>query len=256
MKSITCKWLFAVCFCWLSFSSWAATATQWQTLSPGLEYTRIDGFANFPNGYVHAFRIDPNHYDLQIAAIPSDMLSDSGFEQLMTAQHAVIATNGGFFTPNLTPLGLRINQGQLQNPLKSISWWAIFYMRGEKAQLVRSTEFRSNAGVDFAVQAGPRLVVSGKVVSNLKPDIDERTALGISRRGKVILLATQDLMLSMPELAALMQRGEKDGGLDCKDAMNLDGGSSTQMYARIANFTLEVPSSSRVADAVLVVPSR
>ena len=63
-------------------------------------------------------------------------------------------------------------------------------------------------------------------------------------------------MLSLQELATMMQRPTEEGGLGCVDALNLDGGHSTQLYANLPGFSLQVMSATRVADAVLVVPNK
>ncbi len=254
MKFNACKWLCTILLSLVFGSGWAVVPTSWQTVAPGLEYARLGDFPNFPNGYVHAFRIDLKHYSLRVVATPNDQSSDAGFAQLLGAYNAVLGTNGGFFTARLTPLGLRIDQGRTLNAPTSVSWGAVFYVRNKQGNVVKVSGFHPDKAIDFAVQAGPRLITDGKSVDNLKPDIDNRTALGVTRDGKVILLATDNLLLSLPDLSVLMQRPQQAGGLDCTQAMNLDGGSSTQLYTRIANFSLQLPSSSRVADAVVVVP--
>jgi exopolysaccharide biosynthesis protein len=70
----------------------------------------------------------------------------------------------------------------------------------------------------------------------------------------VILLATENLLLSTTDLATIMRNKTADGGLECVDAINFDGGHSTQLYTRLQNFNLQVPSFTAVADAVLVSP--
>lgn len=167
----------------------------------------------------------------------------------------MLATNAGFFTPELKPLGLRITDSQLLNPFKSITWWGVFYIQNKKAYLVTSNNYKPNPNISFAIQAGPRLVSKGQVITELKPDIDYHTAIGITTSGKIILLAVENALLSTTDLAELMQRSEKEGGLDCVEAMNLDGGHSTQMYTKLPDFSLAVSSYTQVADAVLVVPS-
>jgi uncharacterized protein YigE (DUF2233 family) len=82
----------------------------------------------------------------------------------------------------------------------------------------------------MAIQAGPRLVVNGKV-PKLKSEISQKTAIGINRKGEVILLTTL-YPFSVNELAKLMAKPESKGGLGCRYALNLDGGSSSQLYAR------------------------
>jgi uncharacterized protein YigE (DUF2233 family) len=226
-------------------------AATWRTLTPGLEYTQLSGFHNFPAGYVHAFRIDLNHYQLKIGSPPRNIApSEQSFQQLMHIEQAVVASNAGFFTPELKPLGLRISAQQTLNPLRAVKWWPIFFIQHKKAHVVRQQDYQPDPAITFAIQAGPALLTKGKVLSEENPKIAARTALGITTAGKAILLATQNVLLSVADLTHLMR-----DQLDCVEAINLDGGSSTQLYAALTDFSLQVPSYAYVADAVLVVPA-
>lgn len=257
MKVILWKCLFTALISFIFASTALANhATVWRTITPGLEYTRIDGFANFPQGYVHAFRINLDQYHLTSSLVPTDNTPETNFYRLMKAESAVIATNGGFFTPELKPLGLRISDAQLFNPLKSISWWRVFFIRDKKAYLVTQENYQPDSRITFAIQAGPRLVTDGDVVSKLKIDIDAHTAIGITKDGQIILLATENILLGTTDIAELMQRSEKEGGLNCREALNLDGGHSTQMYTKLPELSLTVSSHAQVADAILVVPNK
>lgn len=228
---------------------------MWRSLAPGLAYTQITGFDYFPAGQVHAFRIDLEHYSLKSAQIPEDgSLSPYRFLRTMAAEHAVIASNGGFFTPALKSLGLRVTANQVSNPLRATAWWHVFFIQDQKAHLVKKEAYHPTLPVAFAIQAGPILVQDHIVRPKPSEKIEERTAIGITGKGEVILLATENLMLSVQALATLMQRPAQEGGLDCADALNLDGGHSTQLYASLPGFSLQVMSATRVADAVLVVP--
>jgi hypothetical protein len=51
-----------------------------------------------------------------------------------------------------------------------------------------------------------------------------------------------------------MRKPEIEGGLECTDALNLDGGSSTQLYANVRLFKINVPGINAITDAILVVP--
>jgi uncharacterized protein YigE (DUF2233 family) len=230
-----------------------AAPTAWKTVAPGLEYAQIGNFTGFPNGYIHAFRIDLNYYQLSIGFTQQGNEANLSLPQLMHQQNAILATNGGFFAPGYKPLGLRISQGQGLSPLKLISWWGVFEVSTQgHAQIVSQKNYRPDNNRGFAIQAGPRLLENG-AIPRLKLDIDYRTALGITKTGRVILLATDNLMLSTMDLATTMQRPEAAGGLGCVDAINLDGGHSTQMYTQLVDFSVQVPSYTPVADAVLVL---
>jgi len=256
MKPAHWKYFFILCICCIFSPAWADDATAWRRLAPGLEYTKLTGFPNFPAGYVHAFRVDLKHYHLKSALVPNDdgSLSEQSFQRLMVAEHAVVATNGGFFTSALKPLGLRVTADQILSPLRRVSWWGVFFIHQKTAHLVRQQTYKFNPPVEFAIEAGPLLVAGGKVLPIQNQKIDSRTAIGVTSTGKIILVATEDVLLSVADLATLMQRSDQQGGLDCVDAINLDGGHSTQLYATLPDFSLRVASSSQVADAVLVVP--
>lgn len=223
--------------------------TTWQSIAAGLEYAQLSDFPSFPNGYIHAFKINLAYYNLKIRFPQSEIT----LPELMQQEKAVLAINGGFFTSEFTPLGLRISQGQLLSPLRPITWWGVFYIIGKRAAIVSQKNYQPNKIVDFAIQAGPRLL-DNQHIPKLKPDIDYRTALGVTRTGQIILLATENLMLSTGDLAAIMQRPATAGGLDCVEALNLDGGHSTQLYTHLQNLSLQVKSYTPVADSILVVP--
>jgi exopolysaccharide biosynthesis protein len=120
--------------------------------------------------------------------------------------------------------------------------------------IVNQRNFKKNKEIEFAIQSGPRLVVNGKIPLSLKPGMDSRTALGITKNNDIILVATENLRLTTTQLASVMLAFQIDGGLGCVDALNLDGGSSTQLYASFKNFYLDIAGYSAVTDAIIVVP--
>lgn len=249
------KQYFAILTCWLISVLAIADqpATSWHSIMPGLEYTQLQGFANYPNGTVHAFRINLKDFNFRLAFTQQyDQSLD--LQDIMQQQHAIIATNGGFFTPEMKSLGLRIDNGQELVSIRPVNWWGIFYTQANKAYIVTRQQFTPKMGADFAIQAGPLLIINGNIPNKLKPMLASRTALGINSKGQVILLATENLILSTQDLAQVMAAPESAGGLNCMDAINLDGGGSTQMYTQLKNLNVQVPGTSLVADAILIVP--
>lgn len=235
----------------LSPSFCCAFATEWTNLKPGLDYVAIQPISDLKSSFVHAFRIDLSYYHLMLAFPSKDKMA--GNVELWTKEYeALLGINGGFFDPQFHPLGLRVNQKAIKNPLKAISWWGVFHIQNNRAQITSQREYFFQKSTDFAIQSGPRLIVNGKIPT-LKPGSANRTALGITNSGKVIILATENLPITTYELAALMQKPETQEGLDCKDAINLDGGTSTQLYAKINQFKLDIPGLKNIADAVLLV---
>lgn len=239
----------------LMMSGVSATPTLWQTLADGLQYTVLQPSLH---GRIYAFRIDPAKYDLSLAFArdtqdnPSSV-SGASVEQLAKQSHALIAVNGGFFTPNYQSLGLRIQAGIMRSPIKPVSWWGVFYIRNHIPTIVSQRKFKETAGIYFAVQSGPRLVVNGAIPA-LKNTVDDRSALCITKQQQIIIIVTQGSSLSMHDFANLLSMPEHFGGLSCYNALNLDGGHSTQLYANVGSMKLSIPNLSPVADAVIVVP--
>lgn len=243
----------AISLWFISFQS-LALPLNWLPLAPGLDYAYINTLSAFYGSGVYAFRFNLQNFQMKMAFTQNDSTSSSlAIPDLMARHNAIIGVNGGFFSPDLKPLGLRINEGKVKNPLKQTTWWGVFYTRNGAAHIVSQKEFRSDKSIDFAVQSGPRLVINGSIPS-LKQSISYRTALGITPKGDVILVVTKTLPMSIQELAETMQKPTEEGGLDCINAINLDGGSSTQLYVRIKDFILNLPGFNSVTDAVLVVP--
>ncbi len=232
-----------------------AQATKWRTLAKGLEYTKIYPMSVPLYGVVHAFRINLRYYNLDLALASDQNKKIALVESLVNANHAIIGINGGFFNPKLKPLGLRIKNGTIRNPIKSISWWGVFYISKNRPHIVSQRAYRPSRHIHFAIQSGPRLIINGRIPS-LKAGLDVRSALGITGEGRVVLVATQNLPITTTQLAKLMRKPISKGGLGCIDALNLDGGSSTQLYAKINDFMLYVPGFTPVADAVLVIPKK
>lgn len=227
----------------------ALPALAWRELAPGLDYQDLGTSYLTPWSHIHAFRIN-----LQFNQVASVMAKDlavphASVEEYAKHSKSLITINGGFFDQDFHPLGLRINNKQQKSPIKQISWWGVFYIKNNKPYISNVRQFRRDKQIEFAVQSGPRLIINGKIPP-LKPGRAERSALGISKDGRVIIVITDNNPLSTTELAQLM----KGSQLGCLNALNLDGGSSSQLHAKIDSFQLDVHGFSNVSDAIIVRP--
>jgi uncharacterized protein YigE (DUF2233 family) len=227
----------------------AMAANHWRTLAPGVQYKDIVATHFTPWSHIHAFRIDLHQNRLSLTTakdLHHDFASADDFAQF---SHALLAINGGFFDKNYAPLGLRIRDNHTLSSLKPISWWGVFYTQHGRASLSNAKQFHTAPSIDFAIQSGPRLLVNGSIPS-LRPGTAERSALGITQDGQVIILVTEHAAMTTTELAKLM----KAPPLNCLNALNLDGGSSSQLYAQMNAFHLNVHGFSNVSDSVIVTP--
>jgi uncharacterized protein YigE (DUF2233 family) len=228
-----------------------AADSAWQTLRPGLSYRQLTPPNAFPWSKIHVFRIAPNSHQLQIAVVPAG--ASSNVRSLAQKHQALIAMNGGFFNPNFKPIGLRISEGKQLSSLKKTSWFGVFYLREGKPYVVSVRDYVPDPAINFAIESGPRLVIKGEI-PHLKAGFADRTALGIDRHGAIILLVSEHALIGTQQLAELMAASPQEGGLDCLDALNLDGGGSSQLYANIGGFERHVSGLTDIADALLVLP--
>ncbi len=173
---------------------------------------------------VHAFRVDPKRFRFRVVRA-SDGKRDT-VHAIARKADLVLAVNASFFDPKGRPLGLLVDRGRELQRLRKVDWGVFYTTSGGGAGIVHRRDFEAPEGIDAAVQSGPRLVVGGKPL-DLKPQIARRTAVCVDTSGRVLLLVSESGML-LEDLAALLARPTGEGGLGCRDALNLDGGASTQ----------------------------
>lgn len=229
------------------FTQTAFAGTEWRELSPGLEYQDLSASLLTPWSHIHAFRISLQDNQLSLISASDMDRPHASVDDFSRFSKALLAINGGFFDNQYKPLGLRVNNHKQKSAIKQISWWGVFYTRNKKAYITPANQFNFNRSINFAIQSGPRLLVNNRIPP-LKAGRAERSALGITHDGRIIILVTDNMPLSTTELAQLM----KAKPLDCENALNLDGGSSSQLKAKINAFQIDVHGFSNVSDAVLV----
>jgi len=196
---------------------------------------------------VHVFHVDPARVELRLITPPEGRRSAT-VRQMAQASGALLACNASFFLEDYTPLGLLISAGRPIQARRRVDW-GVFFVRGGRADVVHVRDWHDPPGTEFAVQAGPRLVVDGKSLQ-LKPQRARRTMLAVDRQGFVIL-AVSTAPLWLEEAADLLV------ALGARVGLNLDGGPSAQLICEPAACPpdgLRVDSFSPVANGIGVFP--
>ena len=206
----------------------------WTPVAPGVSHRPLDGG--------HAYRLDLRLVELRVAEARSHGRTGMTAAELAAGTGATLAVNGGFFAPDYRPLGLLVSRGRTLNRLRRADW-GVLWVRNGRSHVLHSRAYRHRPHTEFAIQAGPRLVVRGKPL-HFKAQSARRTALGVLPGGRELVLVVLDRRVSTLALAELLS-----GPLGCRWALNLDGGSSTQLWSK-AHRVQGLP----VANAVLVVP--
>lgn len=225
-----------------------ASEGEWSEIAPGVELRRFSWEDSGHKSPVVALRVAPSRLQVAVGARGQALEAPAWRAQA----GALAAVNGGFFDAEGRSLGVRLSAGKLVSGPHG-SRWSVFRVKktaqqGE-AKIISASEFRDalSRGVRYeaAVQCGPLLVSEGRLGS-FKDQWDRRTGLGIDKAGRVIVAACDDV-LSLRGWALCFARG-----LGCPDALNLDGGSSTQMSLLAGTERVEWAGGRSVPDAVVI----
>jgi|LSQX01.3.fsa_nt_gb uncharacterized protein YigE (DUF2233 family) len=235
----------------LVLSARALRPAGWRAVGEGLAYRVVHITASDAGGRatLHVLRVDPRRYRIRLVTAGEGATATA---QEMAERHgAVAAINGGFFDERFRPLGLRVTRGRELRPLRQADW-GVFLIRAGKAAIVHTRDYRPH-GVEEALQCGPRLVVNGRV-TRLKRQSARRACLGIDRQGRVLMVVTEGADLDATRLARVLRAPEAEGGLACRDALNLDGGPSAQLHVAARGLHLRLPGTWGVPDGLAVFP--
>lgn len=155
-----------------------------------------------------------------------DLHMSRALDQVMTARHAELVVNGGFFDERGEPVGLVVSEGIRLSPLKPNLSGGVMAVESERATLY-ATEDYVDRSPRFAVQCRPRLVVGSK--NNVKSDEGPRaarTALCLRDGGATLEFVVAEEGPEEPG-PTLYELGAELAAGGCEEALNLDGGPST-----------------------------
>jgi hypothetical protein len=145
----------------------------------------------------------------------------------LASSGASLVVNGGFFDRAQRADGLVVSEGVMIAPGSDALGGGVLAVAGGRGALFPTKGFAPQPGLDFAIQARPRLVVNG--AANVKSDdghAAERTALCLRDEGQTLelVVARGEVGGKGPVLSLLADMLVSRG---CQEALNLDGGPST-----------------------------
>jgi hypothetical protein len=209
----------------------------WREVAPGVERLHLE------EGDTELLRFD-------LARYRADVLVPGPRRPLTAAaaragHHAALAVNGGFFDGEGRSLGLRVAAGKTVVPRRAKVDWGVLLVREGQASIVHSRDYVADAGVEAAIQVGPRILVDGHAT----PQNARRTAVALDKGGRSLTVVVTRASIAAAALAAALER------LGFESALMLDGGPSTQISAAVGSLSLEIPGLYAVPD-VLVIRTR
>lgn len=149
----------------------------------------------------------------------------------------VVATNAGIYTPELAPGGLLVEGGVELRALNLADGEGNFHLKPNgvfavkqdgSAVVIDSTTY-DPAGVEFATQSGPALVLGGVIHPQFKQgstNLAFRSGVGVSPDGSTVYLALSTSLTNLYDFATLFT-----DVYGCVDALYLDGNVSALWVA-------------------------
>src|SRR5262245_15967498 len=153
------------------------------------------------------------------------------------AGRLLFATNAGMFDPALKPVGLYVERGRELVHVNTTSGAGnfhmkpngVFYVSRDMAAVVETRAFlKQHPQADLATQSGPMLVINGRLhprFDRSSTSLKARNGVGVRADGKVVFAISQG-EVSFDAFARLFR-----DGLNCPNALFLDGGSAASLYA-------------------------
>lgn len=160
---------------------------------------------------------------------------------------AAVILNASYYDEKGRPMGYFRSGGKVFNSVilhrgrkTFLHYGALFTVGGKDGRPgIVSREKFGDTGVKEAFQAGPLLVADGEPVQGLSRyreylRASRRTVVGLDAGERLVVLVseTETRGISWCELQEFLVLPESKGGLGVRDAMNLDGGSSSQLWVR------------------------
>lgn len=232
-------------------------APAWRPAADGLDVAELD-LRRRPSPQTIAVvlvRVDPGAWRFRVYG--AEDWAERSVAELATEAGLAVAVNAAYFSEE-GPLGLVVSDGRRRRrPVAHRA--AHFLVDGPDAppRIVNQKRARVD-GVLEGFQGFPAIMTDGRTFGYMRDGgrgfdvlaVDRRTAACVTRDGRVILLVTDSLTngLTFDELATVL------GGLDCDDAMGLDGGSSTGLWADLPGWRREVPNLKPVQVVLGLTP--
>ena len=190
----------------------------------------------------HVLRVDLKHARLRVLHANDHGGGHRTAAEFARSSGATAVVNASFFDVDGSPMGLLVVDGIVRQTLRPVDWGVFAVDADGGARIVHTDDWTGEKGVSQAVQSGPRLVIDGEIVG-LKNQTAARTAVCVRNDGKVDLVVVERAV----SLAGLARFLADEG---CRDAMNLDGGPSTQLHLDRAGVRVEVPGGTPVPIAL------
>ena len=166
----------------------------------------------------------------------------------------VAGVNGSYFQEDFRPVGLMVADGREIHPLEKAKLLAgVLAVRGTRLELVRSSRFTASSDLRQAVQCGPMLVEGGQPTAGLNAARPaRRTVVATDGHGRWALIYLTSVTLA--DAARILATPGALGDWRPATALNLDGGSSSGLWAAASPEPVSLPEFGHVRNYIGIAP--
>ena len=203
---------------------------------------------------VTILRLDPTQFNFDVGYSPS---APRTLDTWRRESGALVVVNAGYFTADYLATGLTIAQGQPSGSSYG-PFAGMVTIEGSQPSSVIDVRWLGQTPYNPAeqlwggFQSFPMLVHSGGVASfpasSDNGDRSQRTVIGKTNDGQIILLATTRAWFTLSELSSWLAQSD----LNLNLAINLDGGTSTGLMLEHPNQSLAILPFSPLPTVLLI----
>lgn len=166
----------------------------------------------------------------------------------------IAGVNGGYFQEDFRPVGLVIVDGKEIHPLENAKLLAgVVSWNGSRVEIVRSSKFTRSADIRQAIQCGPMLVEGGHPTTGLNSErTARRTIVATDGHGQWALIYLTSVTLA--DAARILTTPGALGDWTPSTALNLDGGSSSGLWAATSPEPVSLAEFGHVRNYIGIVP--
>ena len=234
-------------------SEWKISSTGSEPGSAGIEHRHVvvENAAGHQRADLDLAIFSPQSCTLRVIDNPEG----ENISVTMKRGRCACGVNGGYFDQDFQPIGLRIADNRTFSPLRRARLiTGILLQSNRGVEIVRVGEFSHAKKIGAAIQCGPFLVEGSKHVHGLNDSQSaRRTFAAIASNGRALLGLCSTV--SLAELANILTTASVTDGYKIRQAVNLDGGSSSAFwFARENGSAFSIPGRKPVRDFLGVTP--
>ena len=191
-------------------------------------------------------------YSLRV--LDSESPGHTKLDSALAGAGCIAGVNGSYFQEDYRPVGLMVADGREIQPFAKAKLLAgVLAVRGTRLEIVRSSKFAKSSDLRQAVQCGPMLVEGDQPTAGLNAARSaRRTVVATDGRGRWALIYLTSVTLA--DAARILTTPGVLGDWKPATALNLDGGSSSGLWAAASPGPVSLPELGRVRNYIGIAP--